>query len=534
MAIGSAGKSTPVPLLDRRPEARELSIEDLIRDVLDGKLRVPPLQHALQWTVNDARELLDSIYRGYPIGTLLLWQQPAEAAAIRHGSVVVNAPAMNDAWWVVDGQQRIHSLVQVLAGADRDDDDFALHFDLERDEFVHLGRNEQVERHHLPLRHVLDPEKLSGWLRERGPAVDDRRAIRLGKRLRDYQIPIYVVRTPDEAVVREIYRRLTATGHRMADSEVFGAIRAARAGRRPEGLLELSRSLVDLGFGVIEDDLLLRMLRAMLGPDVVEPGPPQRESEQAPAQLAALERAARTAILFLRQDAAIPHRSVLPHDLPLVALTAFFGRFPDVHPRSRELLARWVWRGAVIEAHHTGALDVRRTLQIIVGDGDEHAAVQALLASLPGRISEPPRSQPFALDSPRGKLAVLAMLDLEPRDLESGVRVSIESGVEGVLRPMLLDVPEDQQHDLANQILHPPVAGRIRDAVLRVKDPAILTSHAISRSGQEKLAQGHVAAFLRDRGAALRTQVAEFAERRARWELADRPPIAALEIEDED
>lgn len=536
MLPGRAHEPLSPPSLDRRPEARAISIEDLLRDVLDGRLRVPPFQRALKWTPRDAENLLDSIYHGYPIGTLLLWQQRGEADKLHYGSVDILAPAMSDAWWVVDGQQRIHSLTRVLAGKGLGKDTFALFFDLERMAFARLTRPRDVTNNHIPLTEVLDSERLLQWLRLHGASTHEARAIRLGKRLREYQIPVYIVRTDDEDAVREIYRRVNSTGHRMQDDEVFDAIHAARDGRQPEGLRGLSQSLESLGFGSIEGDTLLKMLRALLGRDVFETGAPSLEKTEAPGHLTALERSARAVITFLRQDAEIPHRSILPYDLPLIVLTVFFHRFADVHPRSRDLLARWLWRGAVTGVHQNNPPNMRSALQAI-GD-DEHESIQNLLATIPKPPAPPPiETRPFALNWARCRVQVLSLLDLGPRHLQTGelLPTSATDGSSSRIHVhnILNDAIDPWQQDLANRLVHPSLPRGFREALLKVHEAAVLHSHAVSLAALARLEQGDDVNFFRMRDETLRAHIAAFLNRHTRWDASDRPPLTALEVKDD-
>lgn len=528
----------PAPSLDRRPEARAISIEDLLREVLAGKLRVPAFQRALKWTAKDAEVLLDSIYHGYPIGTLLLWQQRGESEVLRYGSVEVAASAMSDAWWVVDGQQRIHSLTRVLAGKGLGRDPFSLHFDLEKAQFVRLGRTPEVMNNHLPLTEVLDSERLIRWLRTKDATTYESQAIRLGERLREYQIPVYIVRTDDEDAVREIYRRVNSTGHRMPDDEVFDAIHAARNGQRPDGLRGLAHSLEDLGFGLIEGDTLLKMLRALLGRDVFEQRP-ELDQKDSPGHLAALERSARAALVFLREHAEIPHLSVLPYDLPLIVLTVFFHRFPEVHPRSRELLARWVWRGATTGAHQNDTLNVRSALQAI-GD-DEHGSIQNLLSTIPPTesIKALEETKPFALSWARCRVQTLALLDLGPRNFHTGDIMPFsapgpKAGERMNVHNILSDTGDEWQQDLANQIIHPALPHGFRDALLKCREAEVLRSHGISLEALARLERDDLAGFFSLRNKALKAHLAAFVSRHTRWDASDRPPLIALDIEDDD
>jgi hypothetical protein len=195
---------SPSPLT-RRPHATAFSIEDLLDRVRRGEIRVPEFQRSLQWKAKDISELLDSVYRGYPIGTLLFWKREAPAASVRFGPVTIDAPQSSQALWVVDGQQRTTSLAGVLLHppyGERAHDDFVLYFDLQNEEFVRPGGRERALPHWLPMNVVLDSELLLGWL-ERYPGRAEnpghtRTAMKLGKAIREYQVPAYIVEADEE------------------------------------------------------------------------------------------------------------------------------------------------------------------------------------------------------------------------------------------------------------------------------------------------------------------------------------------------
>ena len=98
----------------RRPEARTESIEDLVAAVLRGEVRIPVFQRGLEWQTRHVLELFDSIYRGFPIGSLLLRRAPAAAGPVKIGPVAVFGTETDHALWVIDGQQRLTSLVSGL------------------------------------------------------------------------------------------------------------------------------------------------------------------------------------------------------------------------------------------------------------------------------------------------------------------------------------------------------------------------------------------------------------------------------------
>src|ERR1700687_1268856 len=113
--VSCARMAEPRRSLERTPEARGASVAGLVAHARRGRLRVPRFQRGLKWESSDVCALFDSIYRGLPIGSLLVWKHPAAAARVRLGPLALGADEGGDAWWVVDGQQRIPSLAAALA-----------------------------------------------------------------------------------------------------------------------------------------------------------------------------------------------------------------------------------------------------------------------------------------------------------------------------------------------------------------------------------------------------------------------------------
>src|SRR5262245_54445914 len=131
-------------MLDR-PRIESRTPEDLVRDVLGGRIRIPSFQRSFRWEATDIVKLFDSILNGYPIGNLLFWRRPAESGRVRLGPLTIDAPTVDSALWVVDGQQRVISLTGALIAADEAvDSRFRVHLDLDTGEFHTLGARQRT------------------------------------------------------------------------------------------------------------------------------------------------------------------------------------------------------------------------------------------------------------------------------------------------------------------------------------------------------------------------------------------------------
>lgn len=121
------GRRSVLPV---EPSARTYTLANLIELLRTGHVRVPHFQRGLRWDTTDAVRLIDSVLRGFPIGSLLLWKRPAPAERITLGGVSLDAPALDEALYVVDGQQRLTTFVNVFDPTAGAAPPFALAYDI--------------------------------------------------------------------------------------------------------------------------------------------------------------------------------------------------------------------------------------------------------------------------------------------------------------------------------------------------------------------------------------------------------------------
>ena len=75
----------------------EASVEELVSMIERGELRLPEMQRQYVWRSTRVRDLLDSLYRGYPSGAILLWETdvpcPCKALPSAKAITLIRAPA---------------------------------------------------------------------------------------------------------------------------------------------------------------------------------------------------------------------------------------------------------------------------------------------------------------------------------------------------------------------------------------------------------------------------------------------------------
>jgi hypothetical protein len=532
-------------VLPRKPEARTEKVEDLVERVRRGLIRIPDFQRLLKWKSEHVAALFDSVYRGFPIGSLLFYLRKAPADRLEIGPLVIDAPEVSEAWWVVDGQQRLAAFAACLlrplplpAKADRRDP-FALYFDAVGHSFESPPATGRVPSSWVPVPHLLSASRLSEWIFSWVHRDDE--ALRTavfdaGARIREYLIPLYLIEGADWKAAREIFTRTNLSGVPLRWDEVHKALFAAESSV-PSTLDELSDELAQVGMGRLAKERLLTCLMSLRGLDPTRSLDEHRRRNPACLEGAVQEAlpVLRSVLSFLRSDAGIPHLRLLPMSVLLDVITRFFAVHFDPKPRTRILLARWFWRTVV----GAGAFDERTTRRqgIAAVDESEERSAQRLLDLL---FREPPRPRelPKAFDarSDDNRIVLLTLVHLGPRSLLDGhlldVPALLEKDGKDAFVKILRKSSTPAGRSPANRLIQPRRTPALRllrhQASLHQGRDPILASHAVDEQAVGRLLAGDEEGFLTRRQEVLAEEVRRLTDRLAAWEHKDRPSIDFL------
>lgn len=434
----------------------------------------------------------------------------------------------------MDGQHRLTALVATLVEHPHTDPIFELYFDLDEEVFVRRGARRSTPAGWLPLSVILDTNRLLdrlGELRDAGlPPEAVERAREVARVIGEYKIPLAIVRSEDERVLREIFHRVNSAGRRMTAAEVFRALHAAFGEGSPGDLRSLVDEIGTFGFGAPREDTVLRCILAVRGGDVYRTFEHEfGESEDPADTFRTTAETLQRVFAFLRDDASIPHLRALPYVGVLPILTRFFALHPEPNPRSRNLLRRWLWRGSVAWGRDVGAL--RRAVQQV--DEREHDSVAQLLASL-GEGSPPEIDlNAVQLNKAAAKTNIALLASLQPRDLEdeNGGLIDVGGLLDDDGSQALLEIVPDADPQLAGRLLH----GAVEDVVIPLllnASPEALRSHAIPEAAVSALRADDIPEFIRLRAAELASVLEERREQLAEPDADDRPPLSTLVVDD--
>ena len=333
----------------------------LVERVAAGKIRVPRFQRNFVWKQPDLYTLLDSVRRGFPIGSILVWDTEEEIeSTARIGPVGISPRTRGLVGYLLDGQQRVSTLVGTLRLADETDAiidqiDWRVYYDLDSQEFVHRRQQGPAGPQYFPVRSLLNTAGFFEACRriqsDSGNGAIQRRldeADRLANAFRDYQLPLIHIREADLESAVTVFARLNRTGRKMAADEMVSALTYQEGEFHLAGMLsEFKVELKKRGFGNLDRVFLLRSVLAALERDIyakdwadlmVKP----EVREKLSGAFEAAKQGIKLALVLLGRLGVTSDR-LLPYGLQLVLLGEFHRICPRPTDRAVDLLKRWFW-----------------------------------------------------------------------------------------------------------------------------------------------------------------------------------------------
>ena len=89
-------------------DVNNTSVETLIAYIKDGQIAIPEIQRPFVWDTTKVRDLIDSLYAGFPVGYIIVWKNPD--VRLKDGSISSGKRIL------IDGQQRITALQAAIVG----------------------------------------------------------------------------------------------------------------------------------------------------------------------------------------------------------------------------------------------------------------------------------------------------------------------------------------------------------------------------------------------------------------------------------
>src|SRR6185295_16732687 len=186
-------------------------IETLLTWVKSGEIAIPEIQRPFVWESTKVRNLLDSLYQGYPVGYLIAWRNPT--VKLKDGTPSAGKRVL------IDGQQRVTALMAGLLGRE------VLTKDYETIR-IRIAFHPQTEKFEVAAA-VFAPEadliELTEDYVAKNPAADRKQVgkvlQRLGKIINNHVGLIELAEDLDIETVTEIFIRVNSAGAELSQAD---------------------------------------------------------------------------------------------------------------------------------------------------------------------------------------------------------------------------------------------------------------------------------------------------------------------------
>jgi len=419
----------------------DLSIRRVVEAVMGGRIRVPAFQRGFVWDADLVAHLMDSLYKGYPVGALLLWRTKNQLKSERHLGPF-ELPERDPDYpidYVLDGQQRLTSVFGVFQNEIKVEPirpPFAVYFDIAADpnpqesQFIALEPDQVDEKRHFPLRTLFDPvafhKAVDSW-----PADSRDRIYNLQARFQEVKIPVQFLETDERARVAIVFERINRMGVELDTLQLLTAWTWSEDFDLQQEFRELAEILDSFGFSAVGEDtnLILRCCAAVVAGDASPEALMGLNGVEVRNRFDEIANGIKGAIDFLRQNLHVYSLKNLPYTTLLVPLSAFFAvpgnegvKYSAIQ---RDRLLRWFWRACFSRRYSSGVL---RSLNADVGfakklreDGDSE------LGEFAANVNEEFfLANAFSIGSVNTKTFILVLAQEGPRSFVSGATITLD------------------------------------------------------------------------------------------------------------
>jgi len=417
---------------DPKPTAER--IEPLARRVLTGDIILPEFQRPFVWKRKQIIDLVDSIYRNYPIGSMLLWESRQELASKRSIAdlEVGERSASYPVNYLLDGQQRLSTICGVLYWEPGDPKSvWNVIFDLKIQKFSHIDHVEDLPPHQVPLRRLVDP---ADYFR-RLASVDDQQikktADLLFNRFKDYQVPLVTLGDMSINDVAPVFERINSTGTRLTIYDLMRAATWSPEFDLGKTIENVKRSLTAKKFQELDNKTFLRSLAAAAGGDFSSASIDALRDLTRGKLVDAAEQtkqAADRAADFLTTQIGAPRAEALPYANQFAFLCEVFRTLP--HPNGAQLrkLVQWFWL-TTLSGYFSGwdsgqmTIDTRTIRNFAAGKVSELNVPAALPSANLWEV------KPFRANSAVSKMLALMLAHSGPLDLMNGQKIDTDKSL---------------------------------------------------------------------------------------------------------
>jgi hypothetical protein len=337
------------------PEPQTRVFSALLAEIENGQTKIPQFQREFIWSLSQTANLMDSILKGYPIGTFIFWNTNERLRSVREiGNLSLPEPDkgvfIN---YVLDGQQRLTSLFASLKGlkVTRESgkvDDFAeIYVDLEatkNDQIVLVDISDKDEGKVIQLKELLygGYKVFQKYGDEYGDKIEKYRVT-----IQSYNYSIILLRNAPIDIATEVFARINEGGKKLSVFEIMVAktYDYEKEFDLASKFKELCEELAPENFETISDATVLQTVSILLEKDCTKKQILTLNKENFIEIWSDATDAIKKSVEFFKYSLGIPVSQLLPFKTLIVPLSYFFYHHKHIPSGDKlKCLQDYFWR----------------------------------------------------------------------------------------------------------------------------------------------------------------------------------------------
>ncbi|CAM3097710.1 GmrSD restriction endonuclease domain-containing protein [Rariglobus hedericola] len=426
-----------------KPDSKKYA--DLISDIEKGIIKIPKFQREFVWGIDKTANLLDSILKGYPIGTFILWKTNERINDIKNvGNLdIPPTPDGTKVEYVLDGQQRITSLFAAYRGAKiqkvgekkvTDYSDIVVNIDIDiSDSDRQVISAEPTGKKYISLSTVLNFNYAKSKELESQFSSNEMQLIdSYSTAFRTYEFSTVVLRKEDIDSAIEVFTRINTGGQTLTLFEIMSAKTYDEEQQFDMTVkwADFVKELKDIKYEGVSNSVVLSLLSLVLS----------RTKECKRKTILALDKqsiidawddaisALKDSIDYFRTTYRIPVSQILPYDALLIPFGYFFYHHKDKPSGlQKKLLEEFFWRMSLSFRYSSStesrlAQDIKRIDTILEENRPDYADIKVDLDS-PRALVE----TNFSAGNSYCKAVLCLLAYQEPKDFRDNGKVILDN-----------------------------------------------------------------------------------------------------------
>ncbi|MEZ5480673.1 MAG: DUF262 domain-containing protein [Porticoccaceae bacterium] len=425
-----------------KPDSKKYA--DLINEIQKGIIKIPKFQRDFVWTIDKTAKLLDSILKGYPIGTFILWQTDERINDIKNVGNL-NIPETPDGvkvQYVLDGQQRITSLFAAYLGAHiqkvgekkiTDYGSIVVNLDVDiNDNDEQVITEEPANDNYISLSDVLNFMDRMTDIKDRFSDADFKKIHSYSRAFDTYDFSTVILRKEDIDSAIEVFTRINTGGQTLTLFEIMSAKTYDEQQQFDMQVKwdDFIKELKDIKYEGVSSSVVLSLLALLLS----------RTKECKRKTILALDKqsiidswygvisALKDSVDYLRTTYRIPVSQLLPYDSLLVPFAYFFYRNKDKPAAAqRKYLEEFFWRISLSSRYSSStesklAQDIKRIDLILADKRPDYSDIKVYLDSPQALIDTN-----FSAGNSYCKAVLCLLAYQEPKDFQDNGKVILDN-----------------------------------------------------------------------------------------------------------